>query len=155
MQIEPIELTIAIECSPDDVFAYVRDFSNEPEWQADAVEIVPEPAGPVDVGTRVRNKRKTPFGTQPFTIEVIELDGAARRLKDIAVDGLFVGTTAESAVDADGAGSVLRARMVPELNGYVAKLARLGPVRDRIGKTLNDGWSRDLANLAALLQAGT
>ena len=147
MQMEPIELSIAIDRSPDDVFEYIRDFAHEPEWQADAIEIVPEPPGPVQVGTRVRNKRRTPFGTQSFTMEVTELDEAARRVKDVAADGMFAGTTAELSVDPDGETSVFRVRMVPELNGVVATLGRLGPVRSRIGKTLHDGWTRDLAQL--------
>ncbi len=151
MRIDPIELGVEIGRSADDVFAYIRDFSHEPEWQADAIEVVPEPPGPVSVGTRVRNKRKTPFGTQVFTMEVIELDETTRRVKDVAADGMFAGTTAELSVDADGATSVFRVRMVPELNGVVAILGRLSFVRSRIRKTLLDGWSRNLTQLAALL----
>ncbi len=151
MRIDPIELSVGINRSPADVFEYIRDFSHEPGWQADAIEIVPEPAGPVQVGTRIRNKRKTPFGTQSFTMEVVELDETARRVKDVAADGMFAGTTAELSVDADGAASVFRVRMVPEVNGVVATLGRFGFVRDRIHRTLNDGWSRNLAQLARLL----
>ncbi len=154
MRIDPIELSVEIDRSPDDVFAYIRDFSNEPQWQADAIEVVPEPAGPVQVGARIRNKRKTPFGTQTFTMEVVEIDESVRRVKDVAIDGMFAGTVAELSVDAVGATSVFRVRMVPELNGFVATLGRLGPVRDRIHKTLHDGWSQNLAQLAVLLRAG-
>ncbi len=69
----------------------------------------------------------------------------------MAADGMFAGTTAELFVDAQGATSVFRIRMVPQLNGVIAILGRLGFVRSRIHQTLDDGWSRDLARLAALL----
>ena len=66
-------------------------------------------------------------------------------------DGIFAGTTAELIVDAQGATSLFRIGMVPELNDVAATLVRPGFVRSRIGRSLNDSGSKDLARLAALL----
>ncbi len=151
MQIDPVELSVAIDRSPDDVFEYIRDFTHGPEWQADAIEVTPEQPGIAQAGTRVHNKRKTPFGAQSFTLAVVEVDETARTVRDMVVDGMFAGTTTTITVDAHGATSMLRMRMVPELNGAVAILGLVGFARSRIHRTLDDGWSRNLAQLAALL----
>ncbi len=151
MQIDPIELGVEIDRSPDEVFDYIRDFTHGPEWQADAIEVVPEQAGLAQVGTRIHNERKTPFGAQSFTLAVVEVDETARRVRDMVVDGMFAGTTTTMTVDTRGATSVLRMRMIPELNGAVAMLGRVGFARSRIHRTLDDGWSRNLSQLAAIL----
>ena len=46
MKIDPIELTVEIERDPADVFEFIRDFSNEPEWQTGAIEVRPREARP-------------------------------------------------------------------------------------------------------------
>lgn len=144
MQLDPIELDIEIDRSPDDVFEYVRDFSHGPEWQADAIEVVPEQAGPARVGTRIRNRRRTPMGIQSFTLEVAEIDEATRRVRDVVLGGMFAGTTTTIAVDAHGATSVLRMRIDPALDGAVGIVGRFGFARSRIHRSLEGDWKRNL-----------
>ena len=65
---------------PEDVFAFLRDYSNEAKWQvAHVSESIVEPPGPAKVGTRVHKIRRTSGGEQRFTIEITEMDETARR----------------------------------------------------------------------------
>ena len=154
MKIDPIEMTVEIERDPADVFQFLRDFSNEPEWSAGAIEVRTDPPGPAEVGTVVHQKRKTPMGTQSFTMEVQSVDTEALTISSVARDGMFAGTAAEYAIDGGGGVSRLHVRMTPDLNGIAGTLAKAGFVRSRIGRSLSDDWSKDLAALAALLKQG-
>lgn len=153
MQTEPIELRVDIQRSPDEVFAYIRDYRNAPQWQPDALEIEADSPGPANVGTKVAMKRKTPMGAQSFTVEIIELDEVARTMRDRAQDGMFQGTTVDFAVDDVDGNSRLRIKMVPDMNGIAATLGRIGFVRSRMVKSITDTWSSNLARLASQLKA--
>lgn len=45
--------SIGIPSSPDDLFAYVSDFSRAHEWRTEVAESHAEPPGPMRVGTRL------------------------------------------------------------------------------------------------------
>ena len=78
---------------PDEVFAYLRDVSNQKVWQAEnVVEVTVEPPGRANVGTRFHKVRRTPMGEQRFTEEVTELDETARRFADNTISGSLRGT---------------------------------------------------------------
>jgi uncharacterized protein YndB with AHSA1/START domain len=68
----PIVESIEIARSPEDVFAYVDDFSRHHEWQESIVSTKVETEGPTRVGTRVTDTRRVPGGPRPVTFEVTE-----------------------------------------------------------------------------------
>jgi hypothetical protein len=57
-----IREVIDIDCSPDDVFAYVTDSSHLPEWQLSAVAAERLDEGPLREGSRVRVTRRRTVG---------------------------------------------------------------------------------------------
>jgi uncharacterized protein YndB with AHSA1/START domain len=56
----PVEIDRPVE----DVFAFVTDPSRLPEWQTTTVSSVPETAGPLRAGTRLREVHRGPFGRE-------------------------------------------------------------------------------------------
>jgi uncharacterized protein YndB with AHSA1/START domain len=56
------------------VFAYLEQFDRHADWQPSLVSVRIETPGPVRVGTRVVERRKTPMGTRDITFEVTEHD---------------------------------------------------------------------------------
>jgi uncharacterized protein YndB with AHSA1/START domain len=74
----PITSLVDIERSPQDVFRYVADPTQRPQWQ-DAIEhlevIVTTPGG---VGTQVRETRRIQGSSRTFTWEVTEYDPGHR-----------------------------------------------------------------------------
>ena len=91
----PITESVEIERSPDEVFAYLDDLTRHGEWQESIVSAEKLTDGPTRVGTRVRQTRRTPGGSQTFTYEVTEHD-PPRRSSFRAIDGAVrpVGTLA-------------------------------------------------------------
>ena len=61
--------------SPADVFAYVTDATKLASWQTNTVSAVPEQAGPLGLGTRIREVHRAPGGKE-FTelVEVVEFE---------------------------------------------------------------------------------
>ncbi|WP_327318144.1 SRPBCC family protein [Streptomyces sp. NBC_01235] len=66
--------SIDVDCSPEDVWAYVIDPSHLPEWQQSAVSAEPLDPGPVHVGSRVRITRHVGRRDVPMTMEYTEYD---------------------------------------------------------------------------------
>jgi uncharacterized protein YndB with AHSA1/START domain len=82
----PITASIEIARSPEEVFAYLNDFTRHSEWQSSLEEVTVETQGPVGVGTRVRERRKVPGGVREMTIETTEHD-PPRRIGFRGLDG--------------------------------------------------------------------
>jgi uncharacterized membrane protein len=82
----PITHSIEIARPPEAVFDYVNQLDRHSEWQADIVSSKLETPGPVGVGSRASDTRKTPVGTQTVTYEVTEHD-PPRRAAFRGVDG--------------------------------------------------------------------
>jgi uncharacterized protein YndB with AHSA1/START domain len=58
-----------------DVFAYVTDPAKLPTWQTNTVSVTQEDAGPLRVGTRLREVHRAPGGRELASlVEVAELD---------------------------------------------------------------------------------
>lgn len=96
----PITASIEIGRSPEDVFAYIADFTTHPTWQSTLQEATVETDGPVGVGTRVRERRKGPGGTFESTIELTAFE-APSRMSFRGIDGPIrvVGTATITAAD--------------------------------------------------------
>ena len=65
---------IDVDRSPEDVWAYVIDPSNLPEWQASAISAEQLDEGPLGLGSRVRVTRHLGRREIPMTMEVTEFD---------------------------------------------------------------------------------
>lgn len=99
---------------PEEVFAYLRDYSNEANWQSQHVsQSIVEPPGPAKLGTKVHKVRRTPGGEQRFTIEITEMDENQRRWVDVTRTGSFRGTKGSWQVMPEGNGS--KVRLVAEM----------------------------------------
>ncbi|MBI4200156.1 MAG: SRPBCC family protein [Chloroflexi bacterium] len=123
---KPVELEIYIDRSPNEVFAYLRDYSNEAKWQSDHVhEARSEPPGPARVGTRVPKARRTPMGVKQFTVEIVEMDEAARKWTDLTINGGFRGTRGRWEVQPQGTGSRVHLRAEMNAPGLMKMLLPL------------------------------
>ncbi len=72
-----IDFTIdtQIERRPEEVFDYVTDPGKLDTWQTNTVSAVREDAGPMRVGSRLREVHKAPGGKElPSLVEVTEFD---------------------------------------------------------------------------------
>src|SRR5690349_7023413 len=82
----PITHSIEIARPPEAVFDYLNQLDRHSEWQNDIVSSQLETPGPVGVGSRASDTRKTPVGTQTVTYAVTEHD-PPRRAALRGVDG--------------------------------------------------------------------
>ena len=134
---------------PEEVFAYLRDYSNEAKWQSQHVsQSTVEPPGPAKVGTKVHKVRRTPSGDQHFTIEITEMDERARRWVDVTQTGPFRGTIGSWQVTPEGGGS--KVRLVAEMKA--TGLWRL--ILPLIDSTARKDLPVEFANLKRVLEAG-
>jgi len=61
--------------SPADVFAFVTDATNLASWQTNTVTAVPEPAGPIGLGSRIREVHRAPGGKEfAELVEIVEFE---------------------------------------------------------------------------------
>jgi uncharacterized protein YndB with AHSA1/START domain len=70
----PIVHSVEISRSPEDVFAYLTDYSHATEWQENLVSANVEGQGPFGVGSRVKMTRRIGRGERTMTTEVTEHD---------------------------------------------------------------------------------
>lgn len=70
--------SIAIDRSPEDVFAYLDQLERHGEWQGEIVSTTRETDGPVGVGTRVREIRKLGPREVDASYEITEHDPPRR-----------------------------------------------------------------------------
>jgi len=71
-----IELTIAIERSPEDVFELLTDIGRLPEWQTSAIEAHSD--GPLEQGSRVIEKRRLLGREVDSELEVVAYEPPTR-----------------------------------------------------------------------------
>ncbi|MDQ3707382.1 MAG: SRPBCC family protein [Chloroflexota bacterium] len=114
---------------PEEVFAYLRDYSHEAKWQSEHVsQVTVEPPGPARVGTRVRKVRRAGGGKQRFTLEITEMNEQSRRWTDIMLDSPFHGTKGSWEVLPEKGGSRVRLTAHMQASGLWRLLL---PVIDR------------------------
>jgi hypothetical protein len=68
----PIVHSIEVAQSPDELFAFLTDFSRAAEWQENLVSANLEGGGPMSVGSRVKMTRRIGRGERTMTNEVTE-----------------------------------------------------------------------------------
>lgn len=84
-----IEIQYDIARKPDDVFTFLTDFSQLRTWRT-LEDIRVEPAGPIQVGSKLFTKVRGPGQLMQFTNEVVELDPARLVYRDRCVEGTFL-----------------------------------------------------------------
>jgi hypothetical protein len=125
--------SVEIARRPEDVFAYLDDFTRHGEWQANLVSARVDTEGPVRVGTRVTEVRRMGKREQPVSIEITEHNpphNFAFRGTEGPIRAVGKGT-----VEPVGDGSSSRFTLELELNGHgfgklIAPLARKQAAKD-------------------------
>jgi uncharacterized protein YndB with AHSA1/START domain len=70
------EFTVEVKRPPSEVFAYLTDVANLPEWQSGAIEASAD--GPVAIGTHISEVRKFLGRRMESTLEVTEYEPDAK-----------------------------------------------------------------------------
>jgi uncharacterized membrane protein len=140
------EQEIVIERPPGEVFAYLSDLANLPEWQSSIVEIRREDDGPLREGARFTEVRRVAGRRIESTIEVATLV-PGREFALRVVEGPLPGTVRHR-VSAEGGATRLTVR--GELGGGGLR-SLAGPLLERAAR--HEAKS-DLRRLKQVLEAG-
>jgi uncharacterized membrane protein len=108
----PIIESVEIGRSPADVFAYLDDLAKHTEWQENLVSAHVETEGPTRVGSRARETRRVPGGSQTYTYEITEhdpprkaswrvIDGSIRPFGTITVEPVGDGSRSRLTLEID------------------------------------------------------
>jgi uncharacterized protein YndB with AHSA1/START domain len=133
---------LAIARSPDDVFAYLADPRNLPQWQRSVVRV--EVTDPVAVGSRFTEERSQLGRIFRSTIEITELE-QDRRFSIRVVDGPMPARI-EHALEPDGGGTKLTVHAEAELDRLPKAL------RFVVGRRIENELAGDFIRLQELLE---
>ncbi|MGA4541500.1 SRPBCC family protein [Uniformispora flossi] len=111
-----IKESIDIARSPEDVFAYLADWSHLPEWQESAVAVRPVGTEPTAVGSRIVVTRRMGRREMPMTMEYTELD-PPRSWRVDGIDGPVRGHV-RGTVEPIGDGTRSRVTMALDFEGH-------------------------------------
>jgi carbon monoxide dehydrogenase subunit G len=138
-----IDLSVAVERPPHDVFDFLSDVERLPEWQSSAVESRAE--GPLAAGTRIHERRRILGREVASELEVTAYE-PPHRLTIKALSGPLRFTVEHTFVQNGGGTAV---RVVAEADpGTLMKLAE-----PMLARTAEEELRKDLARLKALLEA--
>jgi uncharacterized membrane protein len=140
------EQEIVIERPPDEVFDYLSDLANLPEWQSSIVEVRREDDAPLREGARFTEVRRVAGRRIESTIEVATLE-PGREFALRVVDGPLPGTV-RHLVSAEG--DATRLTVLGELGGGGLR-SLAGPLLERAAR--HEAKS-DLRRLKQVLEAG-
>lgn len=122
-----LENTLTIRRSPEEVFEYLADFENVPNWNYAIVETRKTSEGPVGVGATYRQTRSIPSpAEETFTVTEFEPDHRLAIRGDLGpfqgtltyeLDGVAGGTQLTNRADLEGKG--LAKVAAPLLGGRV------------------------------------
>ena len=138
-----IELTIAIERSPEDVFELLTDIGRLPEWQTSAIEAHSD--GPLEQGSRVAEKRRLLGREVDSELEVVAYEPPTRlTLRSL---GGPVNFTVDHELAAKGGGTELT---------FVAEAQPRGALRlaePVLARTAEQQFRQDFDRLKELLES--
>ncbi|HTZ88250.1 MAG TPA: SRPBCC family protein [Solirubrobacteraceae bacterium] len=144
-----IDFTIEtrIERAPREVFDFVTDPEQLPSWQTNTVSAEPEPAGPLALGSRIREVHKGPGGKDVESlVEVSEFEpGRLFALK--MVEGSL---PVDARIELEGAGSGTLMRFA--VHGELSGVMRLAQPMLSLG--LRRQFEQHCANLKRVLEGG-
>ena len=131
---------------PEEVFAFITNFENNPKWQNGMKSCKFTSEGPVGVGTTYDQVASFLGRTIVTKFEVIEFE-PDRKVKFVSRESTFPLRILRSVEPIEG-GTHVHAIIEGEPTGFLFKL--LGPLLDRmVAKSIN----RDYAKLKSLLEA--
>jgi hypothetical protein len=113
--------TFHTECiinrSPEDVFAYLTEFNNQPKWETGVLE-AQRTSGPIGVGTQVKKIRQTPTGKIAFTSEITGYDAQKCIFEDVVLDGIAKGSRGRWAVEPNTQGARLSVEIMTKPKAF-------------------------------------
>ena len=139
-----IEIHYDIGQKPDEVFAFLTDFSQLRKWRT-LEDFRVEPDGPIHVGSRLLTRVSALGQPMQFTNEVVELDPAWKLYRDRCLDGTFL-IQSSWQVEANNGGSRLNWVTEFETRGFMKLFT---PILRRV---IRQGQLQDLMNLKQLLE---
>ena len=146
----PIVHSVEIARRPEEVFAYLSDFSNATEWQENLISADVEGEGPMGVGSRVRTVRRIGRTERTMTNEVVE-HTPPRSFGFRGIDGP-VRATGRGTVEPVGDGTRSRFTMELDFEGHgIGKLLVPLVVRRQADRDV----ARSQARLKERLESGT
>jgi hypothetical protein len=141
-----ISVSIEIDRSPADVFAYIEELEKHGEWQAAIVSARQEPPGPTRVGTRNIEIRRVPGGPREIVSEVVQYDPP----RHISARGLNGPIRARIGITVEPLDNGTRSRVTQELELEGYGIGKLLAVLAR--RSAPKQMSEDQARLKQLLE---
>jgi uncharacterized membrane protein len=123
------EQEVVIARPPDDVFAYLSDLGNLPEWQTSVTELHADDEGPLEEGARFTEVRRVAGKRIESRLEV-ETIAPGRELALRVVTGPVPGTVRHLL---EAAGDGTRLRVIGELSGGGLR-GLAGPLLERAAR---------------------
>jgi carbon monoxide dehydrogenase subunit G len=142
--VNTIEIQYDIARKPDDVFAFLTDFSQLTKWRT-LEDFRVEPNDPIHLGSRLFSKVSGIGRPMQFTNEVVELDPTRRVYRDRCLDGTFLIQSGWQ-VEANNGGSRLKWATEFAAPGLMKLLT---PV---LRRAIRQGQLQDLMKLKQILE---
>jgi uncharacterized protein YndB with AHSA1/START domain len=139
-----IEIEYDIARNPQDVFAFLTDFSQLRTWRT-LEDFHVEPAGSIRVGSKLFTKVKGPGQLMQFTNEVVELDSARYVYRDRCLEGTFLIQSGWQ-VEQRNRSSLLRWITEFETRGFMKLLTPI------LRRAIRQGQLQDLMKLKQILE---
>lgn len=139
-----VETSVVIACPPEEVFAYISNFENNPQWQSGMQEASFTSEGPLDVGSTYTQVAQFLGRRVESTFEVIEYQ-PNRMVKASSTSGSFP-ITFTRIVEPAGIGTKVTAVVEGDASGFF-KLAE--PV---LARMVQRSVGADYANLKHKLE---
>jgi len=141
-----VETSVVINRPLEEVFAFIADFENNPQWQAGMQEARQISEGPIDVGTTYNQLAKFLGRPVESTFEIIEYE-PNQRIKGRSTSGSFPITFTRT-VEPTPEGTKVSALIEGDASGFF-RLAE--PLLNRMVQRQVNG---DYTKLKSLLESG-
>jgi uncharacterized protein YndB with AHSA1/START domain len=139
-----IEIEYDIARKPEDVFTYLTDFSQLRTWRT-LEDFRVEPAGPIQAGSMLFTKVRSPGQLMQFTNEVVELDPTRHVYRDRCLEGTFLIQSGWQ-VESNHGGSHLKWVTEFKARGFMKLLTPL------LRRAIRQGQLQDLMKLKQILE---
>jgi uncharacterized protein YndB with AHSA1/START domain len=143
-----IDFTIDTEIArpPADVFAYATDPAKLGTWQTNTVSAVPEPEGPLRLGSRIREVHRAPGGKEmPSVVEVSQFE--PDRVFGLRIVEGALPLHADMTFEGTNGGTLVRFRAHGQPTGAMRIAQPL------LRRTLRKQFAEDCATLKRVLEA--
>ena len=139
-----IEIQHTFARTPNDVFAFLTDFSQLKKWRT-LEDFHVEPEGPIHIGSRLLSRVSGIGSTMHFTNEVVALDATRHVYRDRCIDGTFLIQSGWQVEPTQG-GSQLKWVTEFEARGFMKLLTPI------LRRAIRQGQIQDLMKLEQILE---